>query len=128
MAIMSGHDLHHSRPNPKGTKMTDKIDIDELIEAQHDICDRFFKEVSGHSELYSALIDHKQKTIAALTDMKSREDVIDYLKISDSDATLIRGLLDVTDIWDNHDKAIDRMLSCFPNDPLNKTNHKGDEL
>jgi len=47
------------------------------------------------------------------------EDVIEYLKISDNDASLIRGLLDVTDVWDNHDKAIDRMLSCFPNDPLN---------
>ena len=130
---------HPQQDNPKGTKMRDKIDIDELIrklENKRVNLTSAFQRLNGKiSPNYNvALLDISKaedglsEAIAALTDMKAREDVVDYLKISDSDAALIRGLLDVTDIWDNHDKAIDRMLSCFPNDPLNKTNHKGDEL
>ena len=112
--------------------MTDKIDIDALIERleyrRTTLTENAMHLHGHHKRLLVATRVEIFEAIAALTEMKAREDVADYLKISDSDAALIRGLLDVTDIWDNHDKAIDRMLSCFPNDPLNKTNHKGDEL
>ena len=69
--------------------------------------------------LLSLALTQRDQIAAKDARIRELEDVLQYLDISDKDASLIRGLLDVTDIWDNHDKAIDRMLSCFPNDPLN---------
>ena len=70
--------------------------------------------------LLSHALTQRDQIAAKDARIRELEDVLQYLDISDKDASLIRGLLDVTDIWDKHDKAIDRMLSCFPNDPLNK--------
>ena len=41
------------------------------------------------------------------------------VSISDDDAQEIRRTLDDIDVWDGCDRAVDRLLSQFPNDPLN---------
>ena len=113
-------------------KMTDKtetaLDLDGLAAFCKDAEELgpLWRKVEAQDKVYAAsynllklALTQRDQIAAKDARIRELEDVLQYLDISDKDASLIRGLLDVTDIWDKHDKAIDRMLSCFPNDPLN---------
>ena len=131
---------HPQQDNPKGTKMTDKIGIDELIE-RLERCSPF-----GHSEPKKhRLVENEtfEKTITALTDMKAREEIVRLIdELRKEEATSVCIVADNPD-FDGPNNVIylydpvtdkdtpfygDNVLDCLRKARQSKTNHKGDEL
>ena len=120
---------HPQQDNPKGTKMRDKIDIDELIE-RLERCSPF-----GHSEPKKhRIVDNEtfEKTITALTDMKVREDAHKLLIggfLIEEKSTLPLAELRGWKFIEEHYTPEKRLAAYGEWEARqSKTNHKGDEL
>ena len=145
---------HPQQDNPKGTKMTDKIDIDELIrklENKRVNLTSAFQRLNGKiSPNYNvALLDISKaedglsEAIAALTDMKAWEEIVRLVdELRKEEATSVCIVADNPD-FDGPNNVIylydpvtdkdtpfygDNVLDCLRKARQSKTNPKGDEL